>query len=119
MALHKRSSVFEAKNYRGVHLTPQISKAVERMFADALKPFIDRLDLFGTNQFAYAQGRGARDAVAFLTLTWIQLREAAESRCVLFGRPGSIRPSADRQDRGEDEVQRHSDEAGCRSCFLA
>ena len=75
VALHKRSSVFEAKNYRGVHLTPQISKAVERMFADALKPFIDRLDLFGTNQFAYAQGRGARDAVAFLTLTWIQAFE--------------------------------------------
>lgn len=71
VALHKKLSVFDATNYRGIHLTPQLSKVVERLLAGLLKPFICRLDLFGENQFAYSQGRGARDAVAFLTLTWI------------------------------------------------
>ena len=71
VALHKKLSVFNATNYRGIHLTPQLSKVVERILAGLLKPFISRLDLFGENQFAYSQGRGARDAIAFLTLSWI------------------------------------------------
>ena len=75
VALHKRNSFFDPKNYRGVHLTPQISKVVERMIAGLLKPFIVKLDLFGINQFAYAEGRGARDAIAFMTLSWIQTFE--------------------------------------------
>ena len=52
MALHKRASVYDAKNYRGVHLTPQISKAVERIIANLLQPYLAPLEIFGENQFA-------------------------------------------------------------------
>ena len=78
VALHKRASVYDAKNYRGVHLTPQISKAVERIIANLLQPYLVPLDIFGENQFAYTKQRGARDAIAFLVMTWIWSFEQKE-----------------------------------------
>ncbi len=69
--LYKRKSVYDADNYRGVHLTSQLSKVVERVLAIF---FIPRLDYFsGDCQFAYRKGRGARDAVALYVLSWINL----------------------------------------------
>ena len=70
--LFKRGSVADPENYRGVHLTSQISKVVERVLAHTLiAPYVRSLNLYGSNQFAYTRGRGARDVIAFLVMTWL------------------------------------------------
>ena len=38
---------------------------------------------FGPNQFAYSEGRGARDALAMLVLTWVQAL-AARRKVVVY-----------------------------------
>jgi hypothetical protein len=68
--LHKRNNVYSAGNYRGVHLTSQLSKAVERVLRSFFKPFLLKNVAFGENQFAYTPERGARDALAHLLITW-------------------------------------------------
>ena len=71
--LYKRKSVYEASNYRGIHLTSQISKVAERVLAALFVPQLISTGAFGRNQFAYMPERGARDALAQLVLTWIRL----------------------------------------------
>ena len=73
--LHKRKAVSDPGNYRGVHLTPHVSKVVERALLVAAEDMIRERKLFGRNQFAYSRGRGCRDAVAFLVLSWISAFE--------------------------------------------
>ena len=67
--LSKKRSTFDANNYRGIHLTAQLSKVVERLIKSLYLPFIVATCSFGPNQFAYSEGRGARDALAMLVLT--------------------------------------------------
>jgi hypothetical protein len=69
--LHKRNNVFAADNYRGVHLTPQLSKAMERLLRTLFMPFLLKNNAFGPNQYAYIPERGARDALANLLLIWL------------------------------------------------
>ena len=69
--IHKRAAVTNAGNYRGVHLTAQISKAVERMIGKLSAPFIQAPLRIGLNQFAYCKEKGARDALAYLVLSCI------------------------------------------------
>ncbi len=70
--IHKKKEVFKVKNYRGVHLTSQVSKVVERLIGSAVDDALpDKTPLFGPNQFAYTKDRGGRDALAFLVLSWI------------------------------------------------
>ena len=69
--IYKRSAVFKPQNYRGVHLTAQLSKVVERLVLMQLEPHITRCGLSGTNQFAYTKKRGARDVLALLALRWV------------------------------------------------
>ena len=65
-SIFKRHAVFEAKNYRGVHLTAQLSKVVERLLLSMMVPYISRLNVSCLSQFAYAKERGARDVLALL-----------------------------------------------------
>ena len=69
--IFKRGTVFRAGKYRGVHLTAQISKVVERLVKTLLDPYLERTLAYGVNQFAYRQERGARDALALLVIEWI------------------------------------------------
>ena len=69
--LHKRKSVFQPQNYRGIHLTTQLAKAVERLIGRTFQRQLEADGRYGANQFAYTKCRGARDALAYLTLTWI------------------------------------------------
>ena len=69
--LYKRTEVFKAGNYRGVHLTSQVSKAMERLLVPSFVPYLNTSGHFGCNQFGYQKERGARDALAFLVLDWI------------------------------------------------
>ena len=70
-ALHKRNSIYNPEHYRGIHLTSQLSKLVERILRGLFLPTLER-NAFGTFQFAYRSGRGARDAIAFYVLSWIE-----------------------------------------------
>ena len=65
--IHKRGSRANASNYRGVHLTPQVSKVCERILGKILRPWLD----FGDRQFAYTPGRGHRDALLLNIMEWI------------------------------------------------
>ena len=52
-------------------MTPQISKAMEQSLGLVIAPYLSTLLCAGHNQFAYQKARGARDALAFMVLTWI------------------------------------------------
>jgi hypothetical protein len=67
----KRKSVYNPGNHRGIHFTAQFSKVLERMFKMLYYPHLSSCSAFGLSQFAYTTGRGARDALATLTLTWV------------------------------------------------
>ena len=69
--LYKNGSTFIPGNYRGIHLTPQISKAMERFLGSMISTYVSLPACVGPNQFAYQKARGARDALAFMALTWI------------------------------------------------
>ena len=51
--IFKRGNVFRAKQYRGVHLTAQLSKVIERLIKSLLDPYLERTCAYGPNQFAY------------------------------------------------------------------
>ena len=70
--LFKRKARSDPDNYRGVHLTSQVSKTVERVMAELLMPTFKSNCIFGSRQFAYTKGRGYKDALALMTLSWLQ-----------------------------------------------
>ena len=69
--LHKKKSRADAGNYRGIHLTTQLSKALERVLALLFRPFLEATHAYGPNQFAYCSGRGVQDALAYNILRWL------------------------------------------------
>ena len=70
--LFNRGTSSNSENYRGIHLTPQISKVVERILAHLfITPLVRSVCIFGPNQFAYTRNRGSRDMIAFLMLSWL------------------------------------------------
>ncbi len=72
IALHKKKSVYDALNYRGIHLTSQASKVIERILGLHLfPPLVERA--FGEAQFAYRPKRGARDAVLVYVTSWLYM----------------------------------------------
>ena len=70
--LHKKKSVYWPDNYRGIHLTSQLPKVIERLLRHLFMPFVVKTVSFGPNQFAYTKERGARDALAHLVLVWLK-----------------------------------------------
>ena len=70
--IFKRAAVFKPTNYRGVHLTAQISKAVERIIACNFTQHLTATIGCGPNQFAYEKERGCRDALANMVLIWLE-----------------------------------------------
>ena len=71
--IYKRKAVYKAAHYRGVHLTAQLSKVVERLFLILLMPYVSLWNCAGINQFAYTKKRGARDVLALLVLKWVRI----------------------------------------------
>lgn len=71
--IHKRKARSDPSNYRGVHLSSQLSKVVERLILRTLRPMLPADEvLFGPRQFAYRAQHGSRDALCFLVLTWLE-----------------------------------------------
>ena len=70
-ALHKQRARSDPNNYRGIHLTAQLSKAMERLMARQFQPYLEASLAYGANQFAYTAARGSKDALALNVLTWL------------------------------------------------
>ena len=77
-AMHKRKSLFEPGNYRGLQLTAQISKAMERFLASLFLPDLINMGGFGTDQFAYRPQHGSRDVILLLVVMWLLLLAAGQ-----------------------------------------
>ena len=69
--LHKKKTKSDVKNYRGLHLTSQLSKVIERVIGRTFLPYLERIGAAGPCQFAYRKNRGLQDALAFLLMSWI------------------------------------------------
>ena len=69
--LYKKKSVYDANNYRGIHLSAQLSKVVERLVGKFLLPFLESTGAYEENQFAYRKERGCKDALALNVLQWV------------------------------------------------
>ena len=70
-ALHKRGSKADPRHYRGIHLTCQISKVVERVLGQTFLRWAVDNTLFGPNQYAYTTARSHKDALAVNTCSWL------------------------------------------------
>ena len=71
LPLFKRKSRSLPCNYRGIHLTSQLSKVVERVLGNLFLPRLQHLEKFGPRQFAYSQGRSYKDALTLCVCEWI------------------------------------------------
>lgn len=69
--LYKRKLRPDAKNYRGTHLTPQISKVAERVVGKTVLPWLNRNNKFGERQYAYSLGKSHRDPLAANVFSWL------------------------------------------------
>ena len=69
--LHKRGSVYDPDKYRGLHLTPVLSKVVERCFAVPLSAFCTETCAFGRSQWAFQKKIGCKDLVCALVARWL------------------------------------------------
>ena len=74
-ALFKRKSRVDTKHYRGVHLTAQMSKVVERTIGTVWIPWSEKNLLQGPNQYAYCKVRGYKDTLTVNVCNWIWLME--------------------------------------------
>ena len=68
--LYKRNSAFQAKNYRGVHLTTIFSKLAEKLIGERLGKFL-QAGKFGYDQWAFTPGLSSRDLITSLVMSWI------------------------------------------------
>ena len=68
--IFKRGSAFNPGNYRGVHLTSVLSKVAERMIGSRLVPMLQQ-NAFGSDQWAFSKGLGAKDLVTMLVMTFV------------------------------------------------
>ena len=68
--LYKRNSVYNANNYRGVHLTPILSKVIERAIGNPLLAYLQEKG-FGDRQWGFRHLTGARDLVLVCISRWI------------------------------------------------
>ena len=69
--LHKKESKADPTKYRGVHLTAQVSKLVERAIGQTFLPWLHSNKGFGENQYAYTASRSHKDALAANVCSWL------------------------------------------------
>ena len=69
--LFKKGAVYNPSNSRGVHITSQLAKTVERVILELSRSFIRDLDAFGEKQFVYRREHGSRDALLWIIMLWL------------------------------------------------
>ena len=73
--LYKKKSRADPGNYRGIHLTSQLSKCIERIIGCAFLPWANQVKLFGESQYAYSTKRSHKDALAINICNWLRFLE--------------------------------------------
>ena len=68
--IFKKDVAYAAGNYRGMHLTPILSKIAEKVIGKSVREFLQD-HAFGNNQWAFTPGLGSRDLVTKLVMEWI------------------------------------------------
>ena len=61
--------MYQAKYYRGIHLAAQLSKVIERLIKLEMGNYVFHPTIVGLYQYAYQPGKGARDAILFLSIS--------------------------------------------------
>ena len=69
--LYKRLSVYDANNYRGVHITCILSKVAERIIGGPLLRFFETTNSYGKHQWAYRKHRSSSDLITLLVCSWL------------------------------------------------
>ena len=62
--LYKKKSVSDPGNYRGVHLTAVLSKAIERVISNVLSEYLEASGAVSKTQWAFKVGHSSRDLAA-------------------------------------------------------
>ncbi len=76
--LYKKKARSDPTNYRGVHLTPQLSKVVERIVGQTFLRWISENEKMGCHQYAYTEKRSHKDALAINVCNWLASLEDQE-----------------------------------------
>ena len=76
--LYKKKAVSNPGNYRGVHLTTIISKAVERVISEIFSDFLEASGAVSKNQWAFKIGHSCRDLVSLFANTCILALHAGQ-----------------------------------------
>ena len=69
--LYKKGVVYKPANYRGLHITPVISKVAERVLKIPFGSYLEAVDGFGASQWAFRKARGCTDLVLLLVCSWL------------------------------------------------
>ena len=77
-SIYKKGNRVEAKIYRRVHLTAQLSKVVERAVATLFLPWLQLRGAVGPNQYAYSKSRGHKDVLAVNVCSWLLAPEEGD-----------------------------------------
>ena len=62
--------MYQAKNYRGIHITCNISKIAEKVIGNPLIAHLQQFG-FGDSQWAFRPNSSSRDLLTILTSNWI------------------------------------------------
>ena len=73
--IFKKGSRADGRNYRGVHLTSQLSKVLERAIGSLFIPYLEATEAYGPHQYAYGKGRGYQDVLLINICQWLLLLE--------------------------------------------
>ena len=68
--LHKKNAKSDPQNYRGVHLTAQLAKVVERSIGGVFVHWLSEPG-FSEHQYAYSRHKSHRDALAVNVCSWL------------------------------------------------
>ena len=70
--VYKKGVVYIPPNYEGLHVTPVLSKAAERVLKIPFGAYIEAIDGFGASQQAFRKKkRGCTDLVLLLLCSWL------------------------------------------------
>ena len=69
--IFKRNSPSDPKNYRGVHLTPILSKNCERIIGNPFIKFLEDNGNWCDAQFAFRKGHSVMEALCYACNKWI------------------------------------------------
>ena len=69
--IHKKGSVYNPINYRGVHLTGVLPNCVERLVGIPLSLLFEATNVFTATQWAFRKCHSCRDLVTLLISSWL------------------------------------------------